>query len=197
MQTGDVAEQIIEAVAGYASGGVEVDTVERIHNFRMVRYRERGRDGFPETLHFHVVTVVGAERYGRVNHLRNEKHFLPEFAFQFGFPGLQLFEAFGLRRDLLFDFLRLLFFGRVFLGLSHELSDFLTQTVTVGTELIGLRDDSTAFGVERENLIHEGEFGVLKLFPDILPHGVGVLPDKTNVKHMDSSFLSITAGCFT
>ena len=57
----------------------------------------------------------------------------------------------------------------------------LGQLVAVCTQVAGLTDGGAVLGVKRDDLIDEGQLGVLELFPDVFLDGVRVFTDKTNV----------------
>ena len=61
MQAGNVAQQVVEAVAGDAACGVKVDAVEALHDVHVVRDRVVGHNGLAEALDLDVMAVVGAD----------------------------------------------------------------------------------------------------------------------------------------
>ena len=52
VQTGDVAQQIVEAVARHTTGGIQVDAVKALHDIHMVGDGVIGHDWLAEALHF-------------------------------------------------------------------------------------------------------------------------------------------------
>lgn len=94
-------------------------------------------------------------------------------------------EYYGLD-DLLLHSLGLCQLGGVLLGLAHQHADLLGKGVAVGTELVGFGDGGATLGVQVNDLIYQGQLGVLKLFLDVFLDSVGIFPDETNVEHMNS-----------
>ena len=181
VQPGDVAQQIIKAHTGDAAGGILVDAVEGLHDIDVVRDLEIGHDGLAEALDLDVMAVVGADGHAGVDHLRDRVHDLLDLGLQLGLLGLQLLQAVSLGRDLLLDFLSLGSLGGVFLGLAHQRADLLGQLVAVCAQVAGLTDGGAVLGVKRDDLIDEGQLGVLELFLDVFLDSVRVFTDKTNV----------------
>ena len=181
VQAGDVAQQVVEAVAGDAACGVKVDAVEALHDVHVVRDGIVGHNGLAEALDLDVMAVVGADGHAGVDHLGDRVHDLLDLGLQLGLLGLQLLQAVSLGRDLLLDFLGLGSLGGVFLGLAHQRADLLGQLVAVCAQVAGLTDGGAVLGVKRDDLIDERQLGVLELFPDVFLDSVRVFTDKTNV----------------
>ena len=181
MQAGNVAQQVIEAVAGDAAGGVEVDAVEALHNVNMVRDGIVRHDRLAEALDLDVMAVVGADGHAGVDHLGDRVHDLLNLGLQFGLLGFQLLQAVSLGGDLLLDFLGLGGLAGVLLSLAHQCADLLGQLVAVCAQVAGLADGGAVLGVKLDDLIDEGQLGVLELFLDVFLDSVRVFTDKANV----------------
>ena len=181
VQAGDVAQQIVEAVARHAACGVQVDAVEALHDLHMVGDGEVRGLGLAETLHFHVVAVIGADGHAGIDHLGNGVHDLLDLGLEFGLLGFQFLQAVSLGGHLLFDFLGFGGLAGVLLGLAHQHADLLGQLVAVGTQVAGFTDGGAVLGVQGNDLIHQGQLGVLELFADVLLDGFGVFADKADV----------------
>lgn len=124
------------------------------------------------------MAVVRTDGHAGVDHLGDRVHDLLDLGLQLGLLGLQLLQAVSLGRDLLLDFLGLGSLGGVFLGLAHQRADLLGQLVAVCAQVAGLTDGGAVLGVKRDDLIDEGQLGVLELFPDVFLDGVRVFTDK-------------------
>ena len=169
MQSCDVAHQIIEAVARYLSRGVEVDAAELLHDIGVVGHLEVGHKRLAETLDFHVLGVVPADRYGGRDHLRNLHHDVRHLRAQLGFLFLERRELLRLSGDLLLERHRLFL-----LLLRHQHSDLLGDLVSVGAQVIRLLLCRTALRVKRDDLVYQSELVVLELLLDVLLDRVGI-----------------------
>ena len=110
---------------------------------------------------------------------------------QFSLFGLQLSQPVGVGLDLGLDGLGLLQLGGVLFGLAHQHTYLLGQGVPVGSQLIGFADSGPVLLVQCQYLVHQGQFGILKLFLDIFPHCIGVFTNKFDIQHGDRTpFLS-------
>ena len=137
VEPGDVAQQIVEAVAGDPAGGVQIDAVEGLHDLRVVGDGEVGHLGLTEALHLHVAGVVGADGHGGVDDLGDHQHALVDLRLELRPPWLlQLRQPVGL--------LALTWaltasaswqLGGVLLGLAHQHADLLGQGVAVGAQV--------------------------------------------------------------
>ena len=132
------------------------------------------------------MAVGGADGHAGVDHLGDRVHDLLDLGLQLGLLGLQLLQAVSLGRDLLLDFLGLGSLGGVFLGLAHQHADLLAECVSVGAELIRLRNGGPALGVQVQDFVYQGKLGILKLLFDIFTDGIRILPDKSDIQHDDS-----------
>ena len=191
MEAGDVAQQIVKAVAGHAAGGVHVDAVEALHDICMVGDLEIGHPGLAEALNLHVAAVVRPDGHAGVDHLGNDHHALGQLGVQLRLQLLQLGQPGGLPGYLGLDLLGLRQLGGILLGLAHKHADLLRQGVAVGPQLVGLGFGGPEFGIQLQHLVHQGQLGILELLPDVLPDGVGVFPYKFNVQHCLLSCISI------
>ena len=127
------------------------------------------------------MAVVGADGHAGVDHLGDRVHDLLNLGLQLGLLGFQLLQAVSLGGDLLLDFLGLGGLAGVLLSLAHQCADLLGQLVAVCAQVAGLADGGAVLGVELDDLIDEGQLGVLELFLDVFLDSVRVFTDKTNV----------------
>ena len=178
MQARDVAHQVVEAVAGDAARGVEVDAVEALHDLGVVRHREVRRDRLAETLDFDVLAVVAADRHARVDDVRDRHHDLEDALVELLLLRLRREQLVGLRLDLRLDLL-----GLVALALAHQRADLLRELVARGAQAVRLLLRLPLFNVQRNHFVHERQFGVLELLFDVLADDVRVLSEKFDVNH--------------
>ena len=98
----------------------------------------------------------------------------------------QLRQTVGLLLDLLLHSLGFLELAGVLLGLAHQHTDLFGQGVAVAAQLVGLGNSGAALGIQVNDLVHQGQLGVLELLLDVFTNSVGIFPDKTNVEHINS-----------
>ena len=110
------------------------------------------------------MAVVGADGHAGVDHLGIVYMISLILACSSVSFGLQLLQAVSLGRDLLLDFLGLGSLVGSFLGLAHQRADLLGQLVAVCAQVAGLTDGGAVLGVKRDDLIDEGQLGVLNFF---------------------------------
>ena len=67
MEAGNVAHQVVEAVAGHAAGRIHVDAVEGLHDLGVVGDLKVRDYRLTETLDFHIAAVVRADGDGGIN----------------------------------------------------------------------------------------------------------------------------------
>ena len=147
----------------------------------MVRDRIVRHNRLAEALDLDIVAVIGADGHTGVDHLGDRVHDLLNLGLQLGLLGLQLLQAVSLRGDLLLDFLGLGSLAGVLLGLTHQGTDLLGQLIAVCAQVAGLADGGAILGVKLDDLVYEGQFGVLKLLLDVFLDGFRVFTDKANV----------------
>ena len=95
----------------------------------------------------------------------------------------QLRQAVCLLLHLGLDGLCLLKLAGILLGLAHQHADLLGDGIAVGAQLIRLGDGGTALGVQFDDLIHQGQLGVLEFLLDVFFDSVGIFPDKLDIQH--------------
>ena len=181
VEPGDVAHQVVEPAAGYPAGGVQVDAVEPLHDIGMIRHLELRHRRRTEPLHLHVGGIVGPDGHGGVDHIGDHQQDLMDFGSVLALQLFQLGQPVGPRLDLGLDFFGLGQLGGILFGLAHEHTDFFTQSVAGGPQLAGLGDGRAVFGVQVQDLVHQGEFFLLELIDNILFDCVGVVSDKTDI----------------
>ena len=62
MQSCNIAHQIVKAISGYTSGRIHINTIQLLHNFRMIWDFEIRNDRLTISLDFHVLTVIFSNR---------------------------------------------------------------------------------------------------------------------------------------
>ena len=162
VQARDVADEVVEAVAGHAAGAVQVDAAEALHDVGVVRDLEIGHEGLAETFQLDVFRVVLSDGHGGVDDVRDDHHSLQEFFLHADFLGGELVDARGVAGHFRLDL-----FGLIFLALPHQLADLLGDGLAFGAESFDLGLDLAVALVELQDLVDEREFAVLerKSFP--------------------------------
>ena len=178
MQAGDVAQQVVEAVAGHAACSVHVDAVKALHDLGVVRDGEIGHDRLTEALCFHVVGVVRADGHAGVDHLGDGVHDLLDASRQSFLFLLQLCHLVGVGLDG----------GVVGVDLSLQLSLLglvvgLAQLVAGSLEGFHFLQRCAVLGILFDDLIHQRQLCVLELLLDVFLDGVRILTDKFDIKH--------------
>ncbi len=117
-----------------------------------------------EALDLDIVAVIGADGHAGIDHLGMV--YMISLIFSSSSPsfGLQLLQAVSLGRDLLLDFLGLGSLAGVLLGLTHQGADLLGQLIAVCAQVAGLADGGAVLGVKLDDLVYEGQLGVLNFF---------------------------------
>ena len=188
VQTGDVPHEIVEAVSGGSSGGIHVDAVEALHNFRMIRNLIIRHNGLPEAFDLDVEAVVRSEGNGGVNDIRNEKHAPVDLIGILFFQLFQLCKALvigldgghvGVNLGLNGSFL----FFRGFLQLSEERAVCLAQFFLLSAQFACFGNGGAVFGIQLNDLVHQRKFGILIFLPDVFLHELRVFPDKSDIQH--------------
>ena len=169
MQSGDVAHQVVEAVARDLSRRVEVDAVESLHDVGVIGHLKIGHDRLAEALDLHVLAVVLADGDFLADDLRNLHHDLGDLGGQLCLLCFQLLELFRLTVDLVFQ--RHAFLA---LALRHQLADLLGDLVAVGAQVVCLLLCRAALRVQRDHLVDERQLAVLKFLFDVLFYRVGI-----------------------
>ena len=189
VQPGDVAQQIVEAVAGHPARRVHVDAVEALHDLRMVRDVKIGDLRLAEALQLHIVGVVRPDGDAGVDHLGNHHHVLQDLLAQLLLQLLQLLQPVGVGLDPGLRGLRLRQPGRVLFGLSHQHPHLLGQRVARRAQVARLGDGGAVPPVQLHHLVHQRQLGVLEFLPDVLFYSLGILPDKFYIQHLYYSLL--------
>ena len=183
VEPGNIAHQIVKSVAGNPPGGVHVDAVEALHDLRVIGNIELRQLGLAEALDLHIVGVIGADGHGGVDHLRDDHHDLGDLLGQTALHLLQLGQPVGVGLHLGLGLLGLCQLAGVLLGLTHQHTHPLGQLVPLGPQVVGLVHGGPLFGVQGNDLVHQGELGVLELLADVFLNGFRIVPDKFDIKH--------------
>ena len=122
----DIALEVIESVTAGLSCGIQIDTVEGLHDVHMIRNFEIRNDRLAETLVFDVFTVILTDRYGIVDDVREHEHDLSDLLGQFLLLDVESCHLVSHGSDLLLGFL-----GLILLSLAHQSTDLLTDRVSL------------------------------------------------------------------
>ena len=71
----------------------------------------------------------------------------------------------------------------VLLGLAHQHTHPLGQLVPLGPQVVGLVHGGPLLGVQGNDLVHQGELGVLEFLADVFFNSFRIVPDKFDIKH--------------
>ena len=184
MQAGNITQQIVETVAGYPTGCVQINAVEGFHNLGVVGNGVLGHNGVAETLHFHVAAVVRSQRYALVDNLGNHQHNLVNLCLQLALFCLQLSQTVSVFLHFFLHSLSLSQLAGVFFGLTHEHTDLLGQGIARGTQLLCLLNGSAQLLVQSNDLVYQRQLFILKLLFDVFFYQFRIFPDQFHVQHV-------------
>ena len=119
METGDIAQEVVEARAGDPACCVHVHTVKALHDLGVVGNFKVGHQGLTKALDLHIVLIVGANGDRGINYVGDHQHNLANFLGQLVLALFQGGQALGVGHHLGLDGLGLLELGGVLLGLAH------------------------------------------------------------------------------
>ena len=125
VEPGDVAQQVIKAVAGHPARGVHVDAVEALHYLGVVWNFKIRNLRLAEALHLHIVGVVGAYGHAGVYHLGDHHHFFGDLLAYLLLQRFKLRQTLGVFLHLDLDLFRFLQLGGIFFALTHQHTDLL------------------------------------------------------------------------
>ena len=184
MQTGNITQQIVETVAGYPAGCVQINAVEGFHNLGVVGNGVFGHNGIAETLYFHVAAVVRSQRYALVDNLGNHQHNLVNFSLQLALFCLQLSQTVSVLLHFFLHSLSLSQLAGVLFGLTHEHTHFFGQGIAGGTQLLCLLNGSAQLLVQSNDFVYQRQLFILKLLLDVFFYQFRIFPDQFHVQHV-------------
>ena len=199
VQAGDVAQQIVEAIAGHAACGVHINAVEALHDLGVVRDGEIRHDRLTEALSLDVVGVVRADGYAGVDHLGDGVHDLLNAFSQLCLLGFQLCHLVGVSLDSgvvgvdLSLQLSLLGLVAALLQLAEQRAVGLAQLVAGSLQGLDFLQALAVLGVLLDDFVNEGELCILKLLLDVFLDRIRVVADKFDVKHDNSPYTLLLA----
>ena len=169
MQSCDIAHQIIEAVARNLTRRVKVDAAELLHDLSVIRDLKVGHERLAEALDLDVLAVVLADRYARVDDVRNDHHDLGDLFVQLGLFLFELRQLLAVGRDLRLQLLRLFA-----LAARVTAAYFLGNLIAVGAQGIRLALCGSRLLVQLDHFVYERQLLILKFVLDVLFYHVGV-----------------------
>ena len=176
MQSGNIAHQIIKSVSGYTSCSIQVDTVKAFHDFCMIRNFEIRYHRLTKLFDLHIVRIILADRYRRINNIRNGHHDRTNALFNLFLTGGKFLNTVSKGSNLFFNcfcFLKFL--------LSHQSTDLLGHFISLRTKILYFLLDLTIFLIKINNLVYQRQLGHLKFVFDILLYHFRVFTYKANV----------------
>ena len=189
VQAGNVAQQVVEAVAGNAASSVHIDAVKALHDLGVVRDGEIGHHRLAKALSLHVVGVIGADGHAGVDHLGDGVHDLLNACGKLGLLGLQLCHLVGVGLDggvVGIDLgLQLGLLGLVgaLLQLTEQGAVGLAQLVAGSLQALNFLQALAVLCVLLDDFIHQRELGILELLLDVFLDSIRVVTDKFDIKH--------------
>ena len=199
VQAGDVAQQVVEAIAGHAACGVHINAVEALHDLGVVRDGEIRHDRLTEALSLDVVGVVRADGYAGVDHLGDGVHDLLNAFSQLCLLGFQLCHLVGVSLDSgvvgvdLSLQLGLLGLVVALLQLAEQRTVGLAQLVAGSLQGLDFLQALAVLGVLLDDFVNEGELCILKLLLDVFLDRIRIVADKFDVKHDNSPYTLLLA----
>ena len=189
VQAGNVAQQIVETVAGHAACGVHIDAVKALHDLGVVRDGEIGDHRLTKALCFHVVGIIRADGHAGIDHLRDGVHDLLNACGQGLFFLFQLSHLVGVGLDggivgvdLSLQLSLLCLIGAL-LQLAEQGTVGLAQLVAGSLEGFHFLQACAVLGILLDDLVHQRELCILKLLLDVFLDSVRVFTDKFDIKH--------------
>ena len=195
VQPRDIAEQIVKAHAGDSSRGFLVDAVKRRHDIHMVGNFKRRHNGISEALDLDVAAVVGSNRDGRVNDVRNHIHDLADARVHLRNRLVELCPAVVVCLDgsvVAVDLrlqLRLFRLVVTLFELPVKRTVRLRELVARSLEALHLGNRGAALGIEVYHLVDQRQLRVLELLANVFLDGFGIFPQKSDVNHTVSLLL--------
>ena len=178
MQPGDIALQVVKAVAAGLAGGIQLNARQALHDVHMVGDLKIGGHRLAKALDLHILRVAAADWHARVNDLGDLKHLFTDL---FGVPGFIDFQL----RQLLLHVLDLLldFFGLLLFAALHHAADLLGEAVALSAQEIGPLDRLTVEPVQLGDFIHQRELVILELLFDVFLHQIRVVAYQVDIDH--------------
>ena len=180
VQPRDIAQQVVEAVAGHAACSVHIDAVEALHDLGVVRNGEIGHHRLTKALCFHVVGIIRADGHAGIDHLRDGVHDLLNACGQGLFFLFQLSHLVGIDLSLQLGLLCLI---GALLQLAEQGAVGLAQLVAGSLEGFHFLQACAVLGILLDDLVHQRELCILKLLLDVFLDSVRVFTDKFDIKH--------------
>ena len=176
MQSCDVSEQIIESVAGDAAGRIEIDAVERLHNFRVVRNFKIRNNRFAKLLNLNILTVILANRNTWINNIRNDHHTLINLLCNLCLFCRQFIQLIRIFCHLSFHRLGLFLFA-----LSHKSTNHLGILLAKCPQIIRSLLCLPALLIQFNDLIYHRQLTVLKFILNILLYYIRIFSQKLDI----------------
>ena len=181
MKAGNISHQVVEAVACRLTCTVQIQTIERLHDIRVIRDLKIQNNRLTEFLQFNILTVVLADGNRRINDLRDYEHPLADLLLHIVFFNFKSFEFLVYVLNALFARFRIFL-----LALAHQCADLLGYTVALCTQIIAVLFGGAVLFIQVAHLIDQRKFFVLELLLDIFFDEVRILTNKLNVNHLSS-----------
>ena len=189
VQAGNVAQQVVEALASHAACGIHINAVKALHDLGVVRDLKIRHHRLAKALCFHIAAVVRADGHAGVDHLGDGVQDLLDACSQLLLLGLQLCHTVCICLDrcivgvdLCLDS-RLLSLIGTLLQLAVQGAVGLAELIAGSLQVLHLFQALPVSGILLNDLVHQGQLMLLELFADVFLHRIRVLPDKLDIQH--------------
>ena len=173
MKPCNISHKIIESIAGYFAGTVQINAIKALHNLCMIRNLKIRNHRIPIFLNLHILTVIFSNGNTRINDIRNRHHNLCYFFIQLFFLCGQLLQAGSICSHFLFYF-----FCFIFLALPHQCTNLLGKLIPLRPKLICLLLCCSSVRIQSDHLIHQRKLFFLKFILYILLYNISIFSDK-------------------
>ena len=178
MQSRDISLEVIEAVAGDPSGGIQIDTVKALHDLCVIRNLKIRHDRIAELLQLDIFGIILADRNLVRDHLRDDHHVLVDDFLRLFLDAVQFLQSLRVCRHLLLQSLGLFPFSFL-----HQRADLFADRVFLRTDAVSLCLCLSGLCILGDHFVYQRQFLILKLLPDVLFDRLRIFSDELNIEH--------------
>ena len=176
MNSCDVAHQIIETITCYFSCTVQIQTIERFHDFCMIRNFKIRNHRLTETFDLYVLAVVFSNRNRRIDDVRDCHHDRFDLFFYFFFSCRQFIDSCTGSCNFFLHFFCFFFFT-----LCHQRTDLFADFVFICTQGFYFLFNISVFLIQSDDFIYHRDFLILEFFTNIFFYHIRIFPDKLDI----------------
>jgi len=85
VHTRNIAHQIVKSVSCHLACSIQINAVKTLHDLGVIRDLKIRNNRFAKLLDLHIAGIILADRYGRINDVRDRHHDLGNFLLKFLF----------------------------------------------------------------------------------------------------------------